>query len=145
MHCGQLCCPHAPAFRSTGDSFLSGVGIALLVCLTYLVSRNRGASVTSDLIKHIAVVAIVIVASGLIGSWIGNLMHDGRQSPFLEVAERRPRQPELLAALINKAGGPLAGRYRADFADFGVCCLGRAAKGIHGVSRQCRKDLVIIR
>ena len=50
-------------------------GIALLVCLTYLVARNRGASVTSDLIKHIAVVAIVIVASGLIGSWIGNLMH----------------------------------------------------------------------
>jgi hypothetical protein len=50
-------------------------GIALLVCLTYLVARNRGASVTSELIKHIALAAVVIVTSGLIGSWIGNLMH----------------------------------------------------------------------
>src|SRR3974390_468295 len=40
-------------------------GIALLVCLTYLVARNRGASVTSELIKHIALAAVVIVASGL--------------------------------------------------------------------------------
>jgi len=50
-------------------------GIALLVCLTYLVARNRGASVTSELIKHIALAAVVIVTSGLIGSWIRNLMH----------------------------------------------------------------------
>ena len=61
------------------------------------------------------------------------------------MAERDAGEAEHNAVPIDKTGGPLAGRYRADFADFGVCCLGRAAKGIHGVSRQCRKDLVIIR
>ncbi len=45
-------------------------GLMLLVGLTYFVARNRGASVTSELVKHIALAAAVITASGLIGSWI---------------------------------------------------------------------------
>ena len=113
-------------------------GIALLVCLTYLVARSRGASVTSELIKHIALAAVVIVASGLIAAGSETSCIDGCQHLFLEVAERRPRETKLLAAPVIKASGPLACRYRADFADFGVCRLCRAAKGIHGVSRQCR-------
>jgi len=50
-------------------------GSILLVGLTYFVARNRGASVTSELIKHIGLAAVVIVASSLIGNWIGIFIH----------------------------------------------------------------------
>ena len=51
-------------FRPVDHRACLAWGIALLVCFTYLVARNRGASVTSELIKHIALAAVVIVASG---------------------------------------------------------------------------------
>lgn len=50
-------------------------GLMLLVGLTYFVARNRGVSVTSELIKHIALAAVVILASGLIGGWIRIFIH----------------------------------------------------------------------
>ena len=50
-------------------------GLTLLVGLTCFVARNRGASVATELLKHIALAAVVILASGLIGSWIGVLVH----------------------------------------------------------------------
>jgi len=50
-------------------------GLMLLVGLTYFVARNRDVSVTSELIKHIALAAVVILASGLIGSSIRIFIH----------------------------------------------------------------------
>ncbi len=45
-------------------------GAILLVCLTYFVARNRGASIASELLKHFALAVVVILSSGLIGSSI---------------------------------------------------------------------------
>ena len=50
-------------------------GLTLLVGLTWFVARNRGASVATELLKHIALAAVVILASGLIGSWLRVLVH----------------------------------------------------------------------
>jgi len=49
-------------------------GLTLLVGLTYFVARNRGVSVTTELLKHVALAAVVILASALIGSWLGALV-----------------------------------------------------------------------
>jgi hypothetical protein len=43
-------------------------GLTLLVGLTCLVARTRRASVATELLKHITLAAIVVLASGLIGS-----------------------------------------------------------------------------
>lgn len=43
-------------------------GLTLLVGLTCFVARNRGARIATELLKHIALAGIVILASGLIGS-----------------------------------------------------------------------------
>jgi hypothetical protein len=50
-------------------------GLTLLVGLTCLVARTRRASVAMELLKHITLAAIVVLASGLIGSWVGVLVH----------------------------------------------------------------------
>jgi VIT1/CCC1 family predicted Fe2+/Mn2+ transporter len=50
-------------------------GLTLLVGLTCLVARARRASVATELLKHITLAAIVVLASGLIGSWVGVLVH----------------------------------------------------------------------
>jgi len=48
-------------------------GIALLTWLTWLVARSRGANVTTEVLKHIAVAAVVIAASRAIGIFISAL------------------------------------------------------------------------
>jgi hypothetical protein len=50
-------------------------GLTLLVGLTCLVARTRRASAATELLKHITLAAIVVLASGLIGSWVGVLVH----------------------------------------------------------------------
>jgi hypothetical protein len=45
-------------------------GMALLCTLTYFVARGRGASPGLEVLKHLAVAAVVIVVSRLIGAWI---------------------------------------------------------------------------
>jgi hypothetical protein len=45
-------------------------GVALLCTLTYFVSRSRGASPGLEVVKHLAVAAVVIVVSRVIGAWI---------------------------------------------------------------------------
>lgn len=50
-------------------------GLTLLVGLTCFVARTRGARIATELLKHIALAAVVILASGLIGSWLGALIH----------------------------------------------------------------------
>ncbi|MBU6464862.1 MAG: hypothetical protein KGL35_02215 [Bradyrhizobium sp.] len=50
-------------------------GLTLLVGLTCLVAKTRRASVAMELLKHIALAAIVVLASGLIGSEVGALVH----------------------------------------------------------------------
>lgn len=42
-------------------------GIALLTGLTWLVARSRGANVATEVLKHLAVAAVVIAASRAIG------------------------------------------------------------------------------
>jgi hypothetical protein len=48
-------------------------GIALLTALSWLVARSRGANVTTEVLKHIAVAAVVIAASRAIGIFISAL------------------------------------------------------------------------
>jgi len=50
-------------------------GLMLLAILTWLVARARGASVRTELVKHVAVAALVIVASGMTGRVIDILTH----------------------------------------------------------------------
>lgn len=45
-------------------------GTALLILLTYFVARNRNTRIGSELLKHLALAAFVILASGLIGNSI---------------------------------------------------------------------------
>ncbi len=65
------------ALRATIGNFLTracvaATLVALMVLLSgYFVAKTRGVSVTPELIKHIALAAVVIVASGLIGNRIG--------------------------------------------------------------------------
>ena len=47
-----------------------GAGLVLLSLLTVLLARARRASVSKEIIKHLAVAAAVIAASKLIGVWI---------------------------------------------------------------------------
>ena len=75
VHCRQLCCPHAPAFKSTGDSLLSGVGNSA-ARLPHLSCCQKSRSQ-----RHIRIdQAHCACSSGNRGervdrSWIGNLMH----------------------------------------------------------------------
>jgi len=47
-----------------------GWGLLLLCGLTYLLARERGASIVSEISKHIAVALVVISVSKAIGAWI---------------------------------------------------------------------------
>ena len=56
------------AFSSSIAVFVSlAWGIALLTGVTWLVAKSRGANVTTEVLKHLAVAAVVIVASRAIG------------------------------------------------------------------------------
>ena len=56
------------AFSSSIAVFVSlAWGTALLTGLTWLVAKSRGANVTTEVLKHLAVAAVVIVASRAIG------------------------------------------------------------------------------
>jgi hypothetical protein len=46
-------------------------GVSLLTGLTWLVARSRGANVTAEIIKHLAMVAVVVAVSRGIGTFIG--------------------------------------------------------------------------
>ncbi len=48
-------------------------GMSLLVVLTWLVARERGANVLTEVAKHLLVALIVITASMTAGHWIGRL------------------------------------------------------------------------
>jgi len=48
-------------------------GMSLLILLTYLVARERGANVGREVAKHLVVAFIVITASIAAGHWIGRL------------------------------------------------------------------------
>ncbi|HLK12351.1 MAG TPA: hypothetical protein VKW76_13310 [Candidatus Binatia bacterium] len=50
--------------------FALGWGMLLLACLSYLVARARDVRPWSEVRKHLAVAALVIVASRAIGAWI---------------------------------------------------------------------------
>ena len=55
-------------FSSSTAVFVSlAWGIALLTGVTWLVAKSRGANVTTEVLKHLAVAAVVIVASRAIG------------------------------------------------------------------------------
>jgi hypothetical protein len=55
-------------FSSATAVFVSlAWGIALLTGLTWVVARSRGANVTTEVFKHLAVAAVVIAASRAIG------------------------------------------------------------------------------
>ena len=45
-------------------------GVLLLGALTYLLSRHRNVNPMREIVKHLLVAAVVIVASGLLGAWI---------------------------------------------------------------------------
>jgi len=60
------------AFSSATAVFISlAWGIALLTGLTWLVARSRGANVTTEVFKHLAVAAVVIAASRATGILVG--------------------------------------------------------------------------
>jgi len=46
------------------------LGIALLTGLTWFVARSRGANVTTEVLKHLAVATVIIAASRAIGIFI---------------------------------------------------------------------------
>jgi hypothetical protein len=75
--------PSRTAFRSTVANYLTRLTVAgsfaalallmpapRLCTLTYFVARGRGASPGLEVLKHLAVAAVVIVVSRLIGAWI---------------------------------------------------------------------------
>ena len=49
------------------------IGVLLLRGLSYLIARRRGVSPVSEIAKHLAAAALVIIASGLIGAWVESL------------------------------------------------------------------------
>ena len=62
------------AFSSSIAVFVSlAWGTALLTGLTWLVAKSRGANVTTEVVKHLAIATVVIVASRAIGILINVL------------------------------------------------------------------------
>jgi hypothetical protein len=49
--------------------------ISLLTGLTWFVARSRGANVAVELFKHVAVAAVVIALSLVIGTFISTYVH----------------------------------------------------------------------
>jgi vacuolar iron transporter family protein len=45
-------------------------GVALLAALSWLIARRRGVSPAGEVVRHLAVAAVVMLASRLIGLWI---------------------------------------------------------------------------
>jgi chromate transport protein ChrA len=58
-------CPKYERYHSLLD-----VGILLLATLTWLVAKRRGASATAEILKHLTIAAVVIVASRAIGTFV---------------------------------------------------------------------------
>lgn len=83
------------ALLPLGAAAIAGAiwGLGLLVGLTYLLARDRGASVPIEITKHVALAAVVIVASGLIGTALSDGL-DSLRPPITRVRsdERRPRE-----------------------------------------------------